>query len=79
MNIIKLSLSKEGYNVGSKTEPSISSTVPYNHSLLLAFVLEIPPWPHIPSAINGGDFLNHKQILHDTFPFFFFPVKSEHN
>lgn len=43
MNITKLSLSKEGYNVGSKTEPSISSTVPYNHSLLLAFVLEIPP------------------------------------
>lgn len=78
MNILKLSLSKEGFDVGSKIEHSISSTVPYNHSLLLAFVLQIPPWPHIPSATNGGNAVNHEQILHDTIPFFL-PEKSEHN
>lgn len=46
MDIVKLSLSKESYNVGSKTEPSISSTVPYNHSLLLAFFRNSPVIVH---------------------------------
>lgn len=61
------SLCQEEHNVGAKTEP----TVPWNHSLLPAFVLEIPPWPHIPTAINGEDAVNHKQIFYATFLFFF--------